>query len=145
MKVVVDTNILISALIDPEGKLADILLQTHTELELYSCYFLYIEILKHKNKLVKLSGLPESELLELIYHILKKIRFINEEQIPDQIWRKAFEMTQDIDEKDTPFVALTLYLKSFLWTGDKILIKGLKERFFDNVLTSQELLNKLRA
>ena len=60
MKVVVDTNILFSALIVPYGQQADILLR-NTELDLYSCYFLYIELLKHKKKLLKLSGLVENE------------------------------------------------------------------------------------
>jgi len=37
-------------------------------------------------------------------------------------------LTKNVDEFDTPFVALSLELASPLWTGDKKLIKGLKQK-----------------
>ena len=43
---------------------------------------------------------------------------------------------------DLDFVALTYYLKGFLWTGDKILYNGLKKKGFKKVVNTQELLTK---
>jgi len=38
---------------------------------------------------------------------------------------------KDVDEKDTPFVALSLELGFELWTRDQELIIGLKAKGFD--------------
>ncbi|WP_322744651.1 PIN domain-containing protein [Cuspidothrix issatschenkoi] len=38
---------------------------------------------------------------------------------------------KDIDESDTPHVALTLQLEGLLWTGDKKLKEGLIIKGFD--------------
>ncbi|MCH8317098.1 MAG: hypothetical protein IIA88_01150 [Bacteroidetes bacterium] len=56
----------------------------------------------------------------------------------------ANELTIDVDKSDKAHVALTLHIKdSYLWTGDKPLIKELKKKGFDRVLTTDELLEKL--
>lgn len=53
------------------------------------------------------------------------------------------ELVKDIDEFDVPFIALSLELKSPLWTGDKKLIKGLREKEFDLILDTN-MISKLR-
>ena len=56
---------------------------------------------------------------------LSNITFVSEELISEDNWKEAYEIAKDIDEDDTPFVALSLELKAKLWTGDKVLTKGL--------------------
>ncbi|PSQ84453.1 MAG: hypothetical protein BRD44_00900 [Bacteroidetes bacterium QS_7_67_15] len=41
------------------------------------------------------------------------------------------ELCHDIDETDTPHVALVFELDGELWTGDKKLKEGLRENGFD--------------
>jgi predicted nucleic acid-binding protein len=36
-----------------------------------------------------------------------------------------------VDEKDTPYIALTLYLDGLFWTEDGVLKEGLRARGFD--------------
>ncbi len=48
-------------------------------------------------------------------------------------------LTEDIDVKDVSFVALTVETGGVLWTGDKKLYKGLKERGFDEVVNLNDL------
>jgi predicted nucleic acid-binding protein len=51
--------------------------------------------------------------------------------IPDNIWQQANELTVDIDPFDIPFVALSIYLDAYLWTGDKSLYNGLQGKGFN--------------
>ena len=142
MKIIADTNIIISALISRKGKESDIILNPLYDFEKYSCFFLRDEILKHKSKILKASGLKESEFLDVYFNITKRIQFIDEDQIPEFLWQKAFFYTRGIDENDTPFVALALYLKGYLWTGDKKLIRGITERGFKTIFTTADILNQ---
>ena len=49
----------------------------------------------------------------------------------------------DIDINDTIFVALAKNLKAKIWTGDKVLIAGLKNKRFKDVITTREMLDIL--
>jgi putative PIN family toxin of toxin-antitoxin system len=140
MIIVIDTNIVISSLINPKGKETDIILNPSYNFDKYTCNFLMEEIAKHKEKILKISKFNEVDFLEVYFGLLKKINFINEEQIPEEVWIKALEITKNVDENDTPFVALSLYLNAFLWTGDKKLIKGLVNKGFDKIISSDEVL-----
>lgn len=51
----------------------------------------------------------------------------------------AFELIHDIDLKDLLFVALAIQYNCKLWTGDKKLIKGLRNKGFDQVIDTSEL------
>ena len=55
-------------------------------------------------------------------------------------WRKAYELCRDVDEKDTPFVALSLEFEIPLLTNDKVLCEGLKKKGFDNFVTLEDVL-----
>lgn len=126
MKIVVDTNILLSMLISKNSKFRDILFDE--SYQFYSCHFLILEIFKHKEKIIKYSKMDENELLEFLYKILNKITFINENIIELKNRQKAFELCSNIDINDIPFVALTFELNAFFWTGDKKLKNHLKKK-----------------
>jgi predicted nucleic acid-binding protein len=61
--------------------------------------------------------------------------------IPESCWQEAEALVSDIDVDDIAFVALTLYLQAYLWTGDKVLYNGLKSKAFDKTLSTAELRN----
>jgi predicted nucleic acid-binding protein len=46
-------------------------------------------------------------------------------------WLEARRLCSGIDEKDTPFIALTIHLNAHLWTEDDELKKALRARGFD--------------
>ena len=84
----------------------------------------------------------EEELDELINLITNKIYFIDEEIIsPNQI-QEASELIYNTDPSDIPFLALTMYLKGKLWTGDKVLIKALRKNGFNDLLNTKEVFEK---
>ena len=126
------------------GVTGTFLLKDLREIEKFSCYYLYIEIFDKKEKIIKYSKLPEKEVLELLYLVLKNIQFINENQISKSSWREAKELTKDIDVKDISFVALTIEIGAKLWTGDKKLYKGLRKKGFMDVVNLEDLKKLLK-
>lgn len=141
MKIVVDSNIVFSALLKTHTTFGQIIFNSDGFFEFYSSHNMRTEIREHWDKLKKLSKLTEAQLEESYYALLTKITFINEEIIPQKFWEESEKLLEDIDLDDTDFVALTKYLKGKLWTGDKTLRDGLKDKGFKNVLTTFEILN----
>ncbi len=140
MKIVVDTNIIFSGLLNSNGTIGDLIFNSDKIFELYSCSYMRYEIFKHWERLKKISKLPEEQLQVSYSQILTRLKFINEEIIPVEIWLDAEQITKDIDIDDTDFVALTKFLKATLWTGDKVLYNGLRDLKFKKVLNTTEML-----
>ncbi len=125
-KVVLDTNILFSSFLKSGKKFRDIIFSN--DYEFYSCNFTIVEIFKYKEKIIKYSRLQDDELLKEIHNILKNINFISDKLISEQNIFKADQLCKDIDKKDYSFIALAFELDSLLWTGDKELKIGLKNK-----------------
>jgi len=127
--IIVDTNVLFSALLADQSSFADMLLSSDNQF--FICEAILIELFKHKEKIVKASRLSEEELIRVYHILLKRVNIFKEELIAPINRRKAFELCSDIDESDAPHVALTLELNGLLWTGDKKLRDKLKRKGFD--------------
>lgn len=130
--VVVDTNILFSMLLRGQGRFRDILFQT-PDVRFYCCRFSIVELFKHKQKLLKLSHMTEPDLLESLNVILARLSFYDELSLSNSSIREAFDLCREIDEKDTPFVALVIELNGYLWSGDKELLRGLRRKGFQRI------------
>jgi predicted nucleic acid-binding protein len=128
--VVVDTNILFSSLMAKNLKLRQVL--EREDIRFYAPNFLMVEIFKHKERILQKSKAAEDEVYEILYKTLHKINFINEETISLGNFIAAYKLCADIDEKDTPFVALTLELEAELWTKDDTLKRGLIKKGFNS-------------
>ncbi len=143
MKIVVDTNIVFSAILNSTGRIGQILITSKSNFQFYSCVFLKTELNRHQDKLLKLTKLSIGELEELQDLITKNITFIHESLLPEKTIIAAEKLLIDVDLNDSVFVALTKNLKAKLWTGDKELIKGLKSKKFKDVFTTGEILEIL--
>lgn len=73
MKIVVDTNIIFSGLLSPNGKISDLLLNSSGKFDFYSPTYVLDELKVHRRKLLKISGFTEIELEFLKRNILKKL------------------------------------------------------------------------
>jgi predicted nucleic acid-binding protein len=144
MKVVVDTNIVFSAILNSHNWIGQIILHSGKSTRFYSPKYLQVEIQNHIAKIQKITNLNDSEIQELIQILYTKIHFIEDELIPKEALLKAEFLTIDVDYDDVMFVALSLHLGCKLWTGDKILINGLKQKGFKSFITTQELKEKLK-
>jgi len=132
VKAVIDTNIIFSSLLKKNSKLTKFLLDSSNEW--YCCNYSFAELFKYKDKIEKRSQLNFDDIVDLMRILLSKIRFIREEIIPPEIAVKAHSLCSDVDEKDTPFIALALFLKIPLITRDKKLINALKEKGFEDII-----------
>ncbi|MBK9174912.1 MAG: PIN domain-containing protein [Flavobacteriales bacterium] len=143
VKLVVDTNIVFSAILNSNSRIARILTSGRRHFEFYSCEFLRIELIKHRPKLRKLTHLSEADLDEVIDKVTTNIRFINESTLPAALLLRVESNLALVDPKDTPFVALAKRIKARLWTGDKALVKGLGHPDAKLPITTAELLKRL--
>ncbi len=139
-KVIVDTNIIFSCLLNSQGTIGDLIFNYEAVFDFYSNEYMLYEIRKHWERLKKISKLTDFELQTSYDKLLTKLTFINEQLIPENIWQTSEALVTDIDIDDTDFVALTKYLKGILWTGDKPLYNGLKAKRFRSVYNTVDLI-----
>ena len=86
MRVVVDTYIVFSAILNTNGKISKVILQPRSKLNLYSTDQLHCEIAEHWSKLKKISKYSEIELHKASTLIISKIKFISVQLIPRNLF-----------------------------------------------------------
>ena len=96
MKIVVDTNIVFSTLLNSDGVIGDLIYNSDRYFEFYSCSYMRFEIQKHWEKLKKISKLSDEQLEVSYTQILIKIKFINEEIIPVEIWLSSEKISKNM-------------------------------------------------
>jgi len=73
VKIIVDTNIIFSGLLSPNGIISDLLLNSFGVFDFYSPAYVLDELENHRTKLLKLSSFSEKELDYLQFTVLKRI------------------------------------------------------------------------
>lgn len=141
MKIIVDANIIFSGILNTNGKIGDLLLNSHQTFQFISPNFLLGEILGKHEKIARISHLSIPSILEREFLIFKNIQFISEAQIEKKYWETAYQLVSDIDEKDTPYIAYSLRFQCKLWPGDKKLQKGLMDKGYSDIIHTQDLFN----
>lgn len=139
MRIIVDTNIVFSAILNSNSKIGKILLNSKEHFQFYTCDYLKTEIKRYQSKLLKFTKLSEDELEELQELVTHKITFINEGLLPHELLLKTEILLKSIDPNDTPFVALATHLEGKLWTGDMQLYNGLKAKRFKDIILTADL------
>ncbi|SMD43268.1 Predicted nucleic acid-binding protein, contains PIN domain [Aquiflexum balticum DSM 16537] len=144
MRIVVDTNILFSAMLNTNSRIARILLQPKTNLNFYSTEQLLFELENHSEKLKTISGYDDGDYKRIFTLFTRRIRFINVQLIKKQNFLSALSLTEDLDIDDTEFVALTEHIKGKFWSGDRVLKRGLEEKGWTKLITTEEILKILK-
>ena len=139
MKIIVDTNLVFSAILNTNSRVADLLMNSTGQFEFLTCNQLRTELLKHHEKLKRASGLNDSEIDVAKFQVLRFVSFISEEQIPFEYWAIAAPLVRDVDADDISFIALAEFLQAKLWTGDKKLINGLRAKGYPNCRSTDEI------
>lgn len=137
---VVDANIIFSAILNTNSRIGDLLVNSKDIFTFIAPEFLRAEIKEKHSKIIQIAGYSTDQLQEIVYQVFKNLVFISEEQVPIKIWKDAYDMVQDIDEKDTPYIAYSIYFKCDLWTGDKQLMIGLKKKGYNKIVNTEHLI-----
>ncbi len=141
MKIIVDANIVFSGILNTNGKIADLLINSHKHFDFIAPNFLRTEIKKHHVRLAKISKLSLEQVKEAEKQICNEITFIEENKLKESVWRNAQKLTDDVDPKDVVYVAFSKHFRCKIWSGDKSLMKGLAKKDFHNFITTEELYN----
>jgi len=136
MELVIDTNIVFSAIVRNSGTRVLLLNSTLT---LYSPEGLISELESHKEEIREKSGLSEEKYNELMAILLSRIKLEPKEEIAPFL-KEALEFSPDKD--DSPFLALALSKGIALWSNDK----ALKEKqSVVKVLSTNELFEMMKG
>lgn len=145
MRIIVDANIVFSGILNSDGKIGDLLINSGEYFSFIAPDFLRTEISRHHARLSKISGMTVDQVKEAEFQICKDITFISAEQIKKSIWLVAERLVKDIDPKDTHYIAYSKHFKCKIWSGDKTLIKGLAKKGFNNFITTEKLYDLLQS
>ena len=138
-KIIVDTNIVFSALLNINSRIGQILINGKNHFDFYSPAYVRFEIFKHKEKIKSIGKLTDDEFIETYGLILKNITILNHSIIPSEIYKEAELICQDIDIDDTIFIAVSNFTNGILWTGDIKLINGLTKKGFKDLIRTNDL------
>ena len=134
MKIILDSNIIFSALISGKGIYIDIF----KILQIYVPDFVFIEISKYEERIIKKTK-REKEFISFTKELFSEITVIPMLAISKQSYERAVFLCSDIDLKDTPYIALGIELNMPLWTNDKKLIDGLRNKDYTKIITTEEI------
>lgn len=143
-KIIVDTNIVFSAILNLDSTLSKILIEGGLRTKFYAPSFLTDEISSHQERICELKHFSSQEFNRVYFLVTKHITFINSYLVSTEDFKMAIELCKPIDPNDVEFVALALHLKGKLWTGDKKLSNGLTAQKWNEVVTTQQLLTDLK-
>ncbi|MGN7886365.1 PIN domain-containing protein [Dyadobacter sp. 22481] len=143
MIIIVDVNIIFSAFITPNGKLAKILTHPDLPARRISCYYAVVELFKHQSKIVKCSKKSVDDVIGDLFDVLTGMHLFNETLIEAEYWKEAERLTAGVDSFDINYVALALQTGGVLWTGDKKLVEHLHKMGFRQTVSTAELYEAL--
>ena len=134
MELIIDTNIVMSALISMSGKTRDLIFLG--EFSLFAPEYLLEEVEKYESKIIKKSNLDEESFKLATSLIFSKIKLI-----PFSEFELFVKKAENIcpDPNDAEYFALALSKNLPIWSNDK----ALKHQSVVKVFTTEELIKEL--
>ncbi len=115
MQLVVDTNVVFSALI-ADGKTRESLL--YPSFDLYVPEHFFQELDDNRSTVEEKTGLSESELNLLTSILFERIHATPREEFKDEIPRAREALSED-EPGDSAFLALAIHLDAAVWSDDQ--------------------------
>ena len=136
MKIVIDTNILISALIkDSMSRKLIVRLQS----DFYIPENCIKELLRHRELIIEKAGVSDSIFRDVLFDLLKRIKILTDEEILNYKF-EAEKLMNHIDDTDSVFLAAAIAVKAdYIWSNDK----HFKQQNKIAALTTEEVITLL--
>ncbi len=116
MNIVIDSNVLFSALI--KDSLTRRIILDYDKTFLFPEY-IFEEMQKHKEELLKKSKMNPDDFNSLLSLLLRKVLIVPTDSL-HPYRKQAYNIVKEIDPDDVLFIACALaYPQSFLWSDDK--------------------------
>ncbi len=133
MRLVIDTNIIISSIISNSTRRYILM---NSNIEFIVPEYTFTEILKHANLIEKKAKLSSKDIQYVMDMLFSRITIYPKEEYSD-CYVQAKEIMKDIDPDDAPFLALAMKTKvDSIWSEDK----GFQQRSHIKVYTTKQLL-----
>ncbi len=130
MKLIIDTNILISSLLK-NSTTRELLL--NESFEFYLPEMVMIELKKYLSYIIQKSGLTEKEIKKILNTLLENLKLVPLDEYEDKMG-EAMKIMSKIDEKDAQFIAVALSIKNDgIWSNDKHFEKQEKIQVFKTI------------
>ena len=127
MKIILDVNVILSALIRDSTTRKIIL---NSEFDFYFPEPSLHKIRKYKSYILEKSGLIEEEYNKIMATLFKYIKLVPTKEI-DKNWDEAKKIMEHIDKEDVVFIATSLSLPdSVIWSDDRHFEKQDKVKVF---------------
>lgn len=107
--------------------------------------FALAEIQKYQPEILQKTKLTFDELKAYTLGIFDRLTVVPNLVISTQSYFQAFNYCKDIDEKDTPYLALAIEFDIELLTNDIELVEGLRRKGYAKVLTLSDFYARLKA
>ena len=115
MKLIVDTNILISALIRDSVTRKIII---YSGIDLYYPEISLHELRKHEKNIIRKSGSNKDSYRKILNKLLEYIELLPEEIVLKNL-NESKKIMQNIDPDDVVFISAALGINADIWTNDK--------------------------
>ena len=128
LKVVVDANVLISAIYKPDGPVANAIFDAFGRVDLLTPEYIFEEMKAHADRIANERGTEVHRVETAFDKLIARTRVVPLQMISKAARDQADLLTLDIDPKDVAYVALALSQQAVLWTMDQKLAKGLARK-----------------
>jgi predicted nucleic acid-binding protein len=137
MKIVIDTNRFIAALIKKEGLAREIIINSGYDFIFPEYEFQ--EVYKYKEDILRKAGYSEIEFIQAISSLLNHMKIVSNEEI-QEYYTQARKLIGEIDSDDMIFIATALAFDAMVWSDDL----HFKMQNEVKALNTEELVNLLK-
>lgn len=107
--------------------------------------FALAEIQKYQPEILRKTKLTFEELKAYTLGIFDRLTVVPNLVVSTQSYLQAFHFCRDIDEKDTPYLALAIEFGIDLLTNDLELVEGLRRKDYTKVIALNEFFAKMKS